>query len=107
MHTMHRKRWAAVGAVFGAGVAAVVVAALGAFVGFGHAASTVAPDNTSPPTISGTPQEGSTLTGNRGQWSNSPTSFDQTWLRCDKNGGSCASISGATSRSYKLTSADV
>jgi hypothetical protein len=107
MHTMDRKRWVAVGAVFGAGIAAVVVAALGAFAGFGHAASTVAPDNTSPPTISGTPQEGSTLNGNRGQWSNNPTDFNYAWLRCDKNGGSCASISGATSRSYKLTSADV
>jgi hypothetical protein len=107
MHTMHRKRWAAVGAVFGAGIAAVVVAALGAFAGFGHAASTVAPDNTSPPTISGTPQEGSTLSGNRGQWANSPTSFADIWLRCDKNGGSCANINGATGRSYKLTSADV
>jgi hypothetical protein len=107
MHTIHRKRWAGVGAVFGAGIAAVVVGALGAFAGFGHAASTVAPDNTSPPTITGTPEEGSTLTGNRGEWSNSPTSFSQVWLRCDKNGGSCATISGATARSYKLTSADV
>jgi hypothetical protein len=107
MHTMHSKRWAAIGAVFGAGIAAVVVAALGAFAGFGHAASSVAPNNTSPPTISGTPEEGSTLSGNRGEWANSPTSFADLWLRCDKNGGSCANISGATGRSYKLTSADV
>ena len=105
---MHRKRGAVIGAVFGAGIAAVVVAALGAFAGFGHAASTVAPDNTTPPTISGTPQEGSTLHATRGQWTNSPTDFNYYWLRCDKTGGSCANINGAGgSRSYKLTSADV
>ncbi len=107
MNTMQRKRWIAVGAAFGAGVATIVVSALGAFAGSGHAARTVAPDNTSPPTISGTPQEGNTLKADRGQWANNPTSYDYVWLRCDKNGGSCASISGATSRSYKLTSADV
>jgi hypothetical protein len=107
MHTMQRKRWIALGAAFGAGVATIVVSALGAFAGSGHAARTVAPDNTSPPTISGTPQEGSTLKGDRGQWSNNPTSYNYQWRRCDKNGGSCANISGATSREYKLTSADV
>ena len=107
MRTRETRRWAAVGAVFGAGVAAVVVAALAAFVTSGGAASKVAPVNTSPPTISGTPQEGSTLNANRGQWSNNPTSYSYIWRRCDKNGGSCANISGANSREYKLTSADV
>jgi hypothetical protein len=107
MRTREKRRWAAVGAVFGAGVAAVVVAALAAFVTSGGAASKVAPVNTSPPTISGTPQEGSTLNANRGQWSNNPTSYSYIWRRCDKNGGSCANISGANSREYKLTSADV
>jgi len=107
MRTRETRRWAAVGAVFGAGVAAVVVAALAAFVTSGGAASKVAPVNTSPPTISGTPQEGSTLNANRGQWSNNPTSYSYLWRRCDKNGGSCATISGANSREYKLTSADV
>jgi len=107
MHTKQRTRWAAVGAVFGAGVAAVVVAALGAFVTSGGAANKAKPVNTSPPTISGTPQEGTTLKANRGQWSNNPTSYSYNWRRCDKNGGSCANISGATSREYKLNSADV
>jgi len=107
MHTKQRTRWTALGAVFGAGVAAVVVAALAAFATAGGAAGKVAPVNTSPPTISGTPQEGSTLKANRGEWSNNPTSYSYIWRRCDKNGGSCANISGATSREYKLTSADV
>ena len=108
MHTKQRTRWAALGAVFGAGVAAVVVAALGAFATTGDAARKAAPVNTSPPTISGTPEEGKTLQANRGQWSGNPTDYNYYWLRCDKTGGSCATISGAGGkREYKLTSADV
>jgi hypothetical protein len=65
------------------------------------------PENTSPPTISGTPAEGRTLNGNRGAWSHDPTSFDYFWLRCDRNGNNCATIGGARNTSYALTSADV
>ncbi len=66
------------------------------------------PVNTSPPTISGTPQEGQTLSANPGAWTGTqPISFAYAWLRCDRNGGSCAGISGATGQSYTLTSADV
>src|SRR5207248_11715079 len=65
------------------------------------------PTNTAAPTISGTPQEGSTLSGNNGTWTNSPTKFDVGWIRCDKSGGACAAISGANKSSYTLTSADV
>ncbi len=101
-----RRRWIALGAAFGAGVAAVVVSALGAFAGAGAAAPQAAPVNTSPPTISGTPQEGSTLTGNRGSWSNNPSDYNFYWLRCDKDGGSCSMITGATAKTYKLKSVD-
>jgi uncharacterized membrane protein len=65
------------------------------------------PANTAPPTISGTPQENSTLTGANGTWTNSPSRYDYAWLRCDKNGGSCAGINGANKNTYTLTSADV
>jgi hypothetical protein len=107
MHTMQKKRWAAVGAVFGAGLAAVVVAALAAFVTSGTAASKVKPVNQSPPTISGTPQEGKSLHGDRGDWTNNPTSYAWQWIRCDKTGGSCANIVGATAKDYRLTGVDV
>ena len=81
---------------------------LAAFASAGDAASKVARSNTNPPTISGTPQEGSTLKADRGEWNNNPTDYNYYWLRCDKTGGSCANISGAGgSRKYKLTSADV
>lgn len=65
-----------------------------------------APVNTSPPTISGSAVQGSALQGSSGTWSNSPTSYAYRWQRCNTGGGSCASISGATSSSYILTSAD-
>src|SRR5204862_2805600 len=65
------------------------------------------PTNTAAPTISGTPQENSTLTGTNGTWTNSPSRYDYAWLRCDKAGGSCAPISGANKNTYTVTSADI
>ena len=71
------------------------------------AATNPAPQNTSPPTVSGTAQVGKRLAGDRGKWSNNPGDYNYFWTRCDKNGGSCANISGANSASYLLGSADV
>ena len=102
MKTSARKTWVLAGT--GAIVAAVVALAVS---GTGAARSTTAPSNTSPPTITGTPQQGSTLTAHRGQWSNNPTSFDFFWLRCDDNGGSCSDINGATNDNYTLKGVDV
>jgi hypothetical protein len=65
------------------------------------------PANTTPPTISGTPAEGATLTGTNGSWTHGPTAYAFVWYRCDRNGNGCASIGGARSSSYRLTSADV
>jgi hypothetical protein len=102
-----RTRRTILGGAFGAGVAAVVVSALTLFAGAGVAAGAAAPVNTSPPTISGTPAEGDTLTGDRGQWSNGVDTYNYVWQRCDRNGSSCANITGADTRKYTLTSADV
>jgi hypothetical protein len=66
-----------------------------------------APVNTSPPRVTGTPQEGQKLTGDRGTWSGSPTDYNYFWTRCNKGGNACANISGATGLTYTLTSADV
>ena len=103
------------GGVVGAGIAATVASAFAMFAGVGSAASAEKPVNVTPPTITGTPQEGETLLGNQGEWNNSPTDYHPFWLRCDPNGGSCENIGGlpqaemavARGASYLLTPADV
>ncbi len=64
-----------------------------------------APVANASPTITGTPQQGETLTADAGSWSNSPTGYSLQWLRCEP--GECVPISGATKAEYTLTSADV
>jgi hypothetical protein len=81
------------------------VIALGAVLA--GAASAAAPANTTPPTISGKQMTGQTLTADPGTWSGNPSNFTYQWQRCNPNGESCGDISSATSRTYRLTDADV
>ena len=63
------------------------------------------PYNQVEPTITGTPKEGSTLTGSDGEWYGTPPfTFTYFWWRC---GTTCERIAGATAKSYVPTSADV
>ena len=101
------KRWGLLAVLIGAGALLALTIGVGVFAGAGSAASTAAPTNTDPPTISGTPQEGQTLVGHRGQWNGNPTDLNNYWERCNKSGGSCANISGATGNSFLLTNVDV
>ena len=68
--------------------------------------SAAAPVNTAPPTISGTPAVGATLTATNGTWNGTPTGYTYAWGRCDANGNSCATISGAAAQTYLLSQAD-
>ena len=65
------------------------------------------PVNVSPPSVSGTAQEGKTLSAVRGDWTNQPTSYAYQWLRCDSGGQNCAPISGATNQDYSASADDV
>ena len=58
------------------------------------------PSNTSPPSISGSPVDGRTLTCNSGTWTGAPT-FSYQWLRDG------VAIPGATGSTYTLMPADV
>ena len=65
------------------------------------------PANTELPVISGTAEQGDTLTATNGSWSGSPISYSYQWLDCDTSGSNCTVIAGATLSSYVLTSGDV
>ena len=70
--------------------------------------ATGAPGNTSPPTISGQPVQGQTLTAAPGTWTGSPApTFTYQWEDCDTGGASCSSISNATSSTYSVAGTDV
>jgi hypothetical protein len=60
-----------------------------------------APVNSVAPAVTGTEQQGNTLSTTNGTWSNSPSSYTYQWKR---NG---SSIGGATASTYALVSADV
>ncbi|HVP03108.1 MAG TPA: hypothetical protein VMT10_11105 [Solirubrobacteraceae bacterium] len=66
------------------------------------------PANTVVPAISGTAQDGQTLSSDTGTWTGSPTiTYAYQWQRCDSAGNGCTDITGATASSYTLTPADV
>ena len=65
------------------------------------------PAVTSSATISGTTMFNQVLTSTTGVWNNTPSTYAYQWLRAATSGGSYSSISGATSSTYTLASADV
>ena len=65
------------------------------------------PVNTFPPGITGTAQQGQTLTEIPGTWPGAQPPVAIQWLRCDSSGNNCASIHSAKQKTYTLTSADV
>jgi hypothetical protein len=89
----------------------VGLAATAAFVGLTRpagAAAAAAPNNTSPPTISGTAQEGQTIKADPGTWTGStPIDFSYQWRRCGPGGANCKNIAKATDNIYTLSSDDV
>jgi hypothetical protein len=71
------------------------------------AAAIGSPRNTAPPTVSGTLEVGRTVSATNGSWIGAqPQTYTYRWRRCDRNGGSCVDISGATAAAYVLAAAD-
>ena len=66
----------------------------------GEAPAPDAPVNTAPPTISGTPTVGSTLTATPGEWDTEGLAFSYQWQ------ADGADIAGATATKYTVTKAD-
>ena len=97
--------------VVGVAITGALVAA-GLTGGSARALSQAVPHNTVEPVISGNAIVGSTLTATNGNWTGTaPINFAYQWVRCPTSGGKpdgsdCASISGATTSSYVIGSAD-
>jgi serine protease AprX len=61
-----------------------------------------------PPSIVGTPRDGSTLHAGRGSWLTSrPLSLAYQWLRCQAAGRGCVQVPGATGTTFALGRADI
>ena len=63
-----------------------------------------APGNTTAPVVSGTAQQGQTMTTTNGSWSGSPTSYAYQWQDCSS---ACSNITGATGSTYAVQGSDV
>lgn len=64
------------------------------------------PSNQSPPAITGTVEQGRTLTASHGTWTNEPTAYAYQWEECTGSGAGCTPISGATDQSYTVAPGD-
>lgn len=66
------------------------------------------PVNTGLPVISGTVEEGQTLSASAGSWAGTePYSYTYQWERCNSSGESCSNISGAAGSTYSVSVGDV
>ena len=66
------------------------------------------PASTSPPALSGSGQQGQTLTTSDGTWTGTPApAFAYAWERCNSSGNSCSLLSGQSGKSYLVTAGDV
>jgi hypothetical protein len=89
-------------------ISGAVIALALVVAGSAAARSAAVPANTSAPTISGTVQQGQTLTASTGSWSGTePFTFTYQWQRCDSHGGGCDDLRGSTSTTYTLQKGDV
>ncbi|HEX4034604.1 MAG TPA: hypothetical protein VHX66_09185, partial [Solirubrobacteraceae bacterium] len=66
-----------------------------------------APAVSTPPQITGTAQQGQSLSVSNGAWDNSPNSYLYGWWQCDAAGNNCLQIGSAATNSYTPVIGDV
>ena len=89
-------------------IAGVLLLTAGSAVAAAARTAASPPVNSSLPTISGTAQQGHTLTASNGSWSGvTPISYAYRWQRCNSTGSSCGSLGSATNQNYVASSGDV
>ncbi|HZP73201.1 MAG TPA: hypothetical protein VFA97_07465 [Gaiellaceae bacterium] len=71
-----------------------------------HAATVLVPISVGVPSVSGTAQEGQTLTATSGTWGGTPTSYAYQWQNCDPTGTTCNPIANATASTYIVQPTD-
>jgi hypothetical protein len=72
-----------------------------------HIGTELTPVDVTVPTISGTVQQGQSLTATPGTWIGNGATFAYQWQHCDAAGANCTDIAGATAQTYGVTAADV
>ena len=72
-----------------------------------HIDAALIPILISPATVTGTAQQGQTLTASNGNWGDEPDSYAYQWQHCDAAGANCTDVAGATAATYAVTAADV
>jgi hypothetical protein len=67
-----------------------------------------APQNTTPPAISGRPIVGEQLVADPGKYAGGvPERFSFQWQRCNESGTACTNVAGSTGQAYGVRAADV
>jgi len=91
-----------------AGICAVLVGAIGLWtLAFPSASRAWQRDAAPEPAVTGTPQEGQTLTAPDFSKTSPWIDYSYEWLRCDPTGQDCGAIAGATIQTYVPVAADV
>jgi hypothetical protein len=71
-----------------------------------HIQTALTPVSTAPPAITGTAQQGQTLTATPGTWTADDAVKTYQWQHCDPAGANCADIAGATAQTYTVAPTD-
>jgi len=72
----------------------------------GHVGTALTPAVLGAPAISGTAQQGQTLTAAPGTWSASDATYAYQWQKCDAAGANCVDIPGAAAQTYVVPPTD-